>query len=59
MRTLVESTFVTLDGVIESPQEWSPHYWEVGAAARDVDGLRGLTLWLERHGAPIARRSSR
>ena len=28
MRKLVESTFVTLDGVIESPQEWSPPYWD-------------------------------
>ena len=28
MRKLVESTFVTLDGVISSPQEWSPPYWD-------------------------------
>jgi dihydrofolate reductase len=28
MRKLVESTFVTLDGVIDSPQEWSPPYWD-------------------------------
>lgn len=28
MRKLVESTFVTLDGVIGSPQEWSPPYWD-------------------------------
>jgi hypothetical protein len=27
MRKLVESTFVTLDGVISAPQEWSPPYW--------------------------------
>ena len=27
MRKLVESTFVTLDGVIEDPQNWSPPYW--------------------------------
>ncbi|MGH2610511.1 MAG: dihydrofolate reductase family protein [Tepidiformaceae bacterium] len=27
MRKLVESTFVTLDGVISSPQEWGPPYW--------------------------------
>ena len=25
---LVESTFVTLDGVIEDPQVWSPPYWD-------------------------------
>jgi dihydrofolate reductase len=28
VRKLVESTFVTLDGVIGSPQEWSPPYWD-------------------------------
>jgi dihydrofolate reductase len=28
MRKLIESTFMTLDGVIESPQEWSPPYWD-------------------------------
>lgn len=27
MRKLVESTFMSLDGVISSPQEWSPPYW--------------------------------
>ena len=27
MRKLVESTFVTLDGVISSPQKWGPPYW--------------------------------
>ena len=27
MRKLVESTFVTLDGVIENPQNWSAPYW--------------------------------
>ncbi len=28
MRKLVESTFVTLDGVISNPQERSPPYWD-------------------------------
>jgi dihydrofolate reductase len=28
MRKLVESTFVTLDGVIENPQDWGPPYWD-------------------------------
>ncbi|WP_043617698.1 dihydrofolate reductase family protein [Nonomuraea candida] len=28
MRKLVESTFVTLDGVISDPQVWSPPYWD-------------------------------
>jgi hypothetical protein len=29
MRKLVESTFVTLDGVISDPQNWGPPYWGV------------------------------
>lgn len=28
MRKLVESTFVTLDGVIDNPQVWGPAYWD-------------------------------
>ena len=28
MRKLVESTFVTRDGVISAPQEWGPPYWD-------------------------------
>jgi dihydrofolate reductase len=33
MRKLVESTFVTLDGVITNPQDWSPPYWDGEHAA--------------------------
>ena len=28
MGKLVESTFVSLDGSIENPQNWSPPYWD-------------------------------
>jgi dihydrofolate reductase len=28
VRKLVESTFISLDGVISNPQEWSPPYWD-------------------------------
>jgi dihydrofolate reductase len=28
MGKLVESTFVTLDGVISSPEKWGPPYWD-------------------------------
>jgi dihydrofolate reductase len=28
MRKLVESTFVSLDGSIENPENWSPPYWD-------------------------------
>jgi dihydrofolate reductase len=28
MRKLVETTFITLDGVISNPQEWGPPYWD-------------------------------
>ena len=33
MRKLVESTFVSLDGVISNPQEFSPPYWDDEHAA--------------------------
>jgi dihydrofolate reductase len=33
MRKLVESTFMTLDGVISNPQEWSPPYWDAEHSA--------------------------
>jgi dihydrofolate reductase len=33
MSKLVESTFVSLDGVIENPQQWSPPYWDDEHAA--------------------------
>ena len=28
MRKLIESTFMSLDGVISSPEQWSPPYWD-------------------------------
>jgi dihydrofolate reductase len=28
MRKLVESTFVSLDGVMSNPQDWAPPYWD-------------------------------
>ena len=33
MRKLVESTFVTFDGVISTPQTWGPAYWDEHAAS--------------------------
>ena len=33
MRKLVESTFMSLDGVIDNPQNWSPPYWDDEHAA--------------------------
>jgi dihydrofolate reductase len=38
MRKVVESTFVTVDGVISSPHEWGPPYWddEHAGYARDL-----------------------
>jgi dihydrofolate reductase len=33
MRKLVESTFMSLDGVIDDPQNWSPPYWDEEHAA--------------------------
>lgn len=28
MRKIIESTFVTLDGVIDEPQVWGMPYWD-------------------------------
>jgi dihydrofolate reductase len=28
MRKLIESTFMSLDGAIDNPQNWSPPYWD-------------------------------
>jgi dihydrofolate reductase len=33
VRKLIESTFMTLDGVINEPQRWSPPYWDDEHAA--------------------------
>ncbi len=37
MRKLVESTFVTLDGVISSPEKWGPPFWDEEHAAYNND----------------------
>jgi dihydrofolate reductase len=47
MRKLVESTFVTLDGVISDPQKWGPPYWDdehAGYARRLLFGADALVL---------------
>ena len=47
MRKLVVSEFITLDGVIESPQDWSFPYWNDEIASFKLDEIRacgGLVL---------------
>lgn len=47
MRKLVESTFVTLDGVIGSPERWAPPYWDDehdAYAGRLLDAADSLLL---------------
>ncbi|HYN99100.1 MAG TPA: dihydrofolate reductase family protein [Actinomycetota bacterium] len=39
MRKIVESTFVTLDGVMSDPQNWGPAYWDDEHAAYAHDLL--------------------
>ena len=45
MRKLIESTSMTLDGVISNPQDWSAPYWDedhmayAGSLMRDADAL--------------------
>ena len=47
MRKLIESTFTTLDGVINDPQRWSPPYWDnqhAGYARKLLFGADALLL---------------
>jgi dihydrofolate reductase len=67
-RKLIESTFVTLDGVIENPHHWGPPYWDeqhLGYANRLLDNVDALVLgrvtyegfavaWPPRAGDPYA-----
>jgi dihydrofolate reductase len=67
MRKLVESTFVTLDGVISDPQVWGSRYWDdehSGYAAKLLTAADALLLgratyegfadaWPQRSGDPF------
>jgi dihydrofolate reductase len=47
MRKLIESTFVTLDGVISDPHVWGPPYWDAEHNAYNASLMRrvgGLVL---------------
>ena len=69
-RKLIESTFVTLDGVIGDPQIWGPPYWDdehAAYAAKLLDNVDTLLLgrvtyevfsvaWPQRAGDPFADR---
>ena len=69
-RKLIESTFVTLDGVIGDPQVWGPPYWDdehAAYAAKLLDNVDTLLLgrvtyevfsvaWPHRAGDPFADR---
>jgi dihydrofolate reductase len=69
-RKLIESTFVTLDGVIGDPQVWGPPYWDdehTAYATGLVEGVDALFLgratyegfaaaWPSRAGDPFADR---
>lgn len=50
MGKLVESTFITLDGVISDPQVWGPQYWDEehqGYSLKLMDGVGHLLLGRE------------
>ena len=69
-RKLIESTFVTLNGVIGDPQVWSPPYWDdehAAYAGKLAEGVDELVLgratyegfaqaWPSRAGDPFADR---
>ena len=42
MRKLLESTFVTLDGVISNPQHYSPPYWDDEHSAYSMSLMEGV-----------------
>ena len=42
MRKLLESTFVSLDGVISNPQEFSPPYWDDEHSAYSMSLMEGV-----------------
>ena len=42
MRKLIESTFVTLNGVIDEPQNWSPPYWDDEHMAYNQSLMEGV-----------------
>jgi dihydrofolate reductase len=67
MRKLIESTFLSLNGVISDPQRWSPPYWDDEHAAYSqalMDGVEAQVLgrvtyegfaaaWSQRGGDPF------
>jgi len=66
MRKLIESTFMSLNGVIENPQNWSAPYWDdehAGYSVALMEGVDGQVLgratyeafaeaWSQRSGDP-------
>jgi dihydrofolate reductase len=67
MRKLIETTFVTLNGVIEEPQRWSPPYWDDEHSAYSQGLMEGVDAqvlgrvtyegfadaWMQRGGDPF------
>ncbi|MGC4938045.1 dihydrofolate reductase family protein [Kribbella sp. DT2] len=68
MRKIVESTFVTLNGIISDPQDWSGPYWDdeyMGYSMKLMDTTEALLLgretyegfaeaWSQRSGDPYS-----
>lgn len=67
MRKLIESTFMTLNGAIDNPQNWSPPYWDDEHAAYSQGLMEGVDAqvlgrvtyegfadaWMQRSGDPF------
>ncbi|MEU4192523.1 dihydrofolate reductase family protein [Kribbella sp. NPDC026611] len=68
MRKLIESTYITLNGVVDSPQNWGGQYWDADQAAYAeslMDGVEAQVLgratyeafadvWPQRTGDPFS-----
>ncbi|GAA0313354.1 dihydrofolate reductase family protein [Kineococcus aurantiacus] len=46
MRNIVNSTYVTLDGIVSQPEQWSLDYFDQGAGAYALDKLRAADALL-------------
>ena len=61
MKKVIASVFISLDGVVENPQDWHFPYFndEMGAAVGDTLGRADRVLFGSRHVRQLRRRVAR